>query len=176
MKITDHFPMPDQGTVAVGIIAAGSVAVGDTLSVHTADGPLRVTVGAIESDGQSRPGAGVGETVNLLLCGESLEQIAGRSSRARRRPSPCREPTGAGACRPKCEGKMVEGFIGDHTHHNLLVARWMAGRRRPASSGRSIRRAWRRGGGDVPLRRLRLPRILRRGACSKSREQDARRT
>src|SRR5262245_48449461 len=35
LKITDFFPMPDQGTVVVGIIAAGSVAVEDTLTVHT---------------------------------------------------------------------------------------------------------------------------------------------
>jgi hypothetical protein len=133
MKITDLFPMPDQGTVVVGIVADGSVAVGDALSVHTADGPVSVTVGAIESDGQSRPGADVDETVNLLLRGESLEQIrrgqilTGATTAA----APTAKPPEPQRVCPKCEGNMVEGFVGDHSHGNLLVARWMAGKPRP---------------------------------------------
>lgn len=130
MKITDYFQMPDQGTGVVGIVAAGGVAIGDTLLVQTNDGPLRVTVSAIESDGESRPEAVVGETVNLLLRGEGLDKIqrgqllTGASAEPPKKPEPER------AC-PKCGGKMVEGFIGDHAHGNLLVARWMAGKPQP---------------------------------------------
>src|SRR5262245_10617862 len=130
MKITDHFPIPGQGTVVVGIVAAGNVAVDDTLSVHTADGPLAVTVGAIELDNQSRPSAGVGETVGILLRGDSLDRIergqmlSGEATAVPKPPEPERVCT-------KCGGQMVEGFIADHAHGNLLVARWLAGKPQP---------------------------------------------
>ena len=75
MVVEDVFTITGRGTVATGRVEAGSVNVGDVVSVTTGTRVLRSKVGGLEAFRKRLTTAGPGDNIGLILDGVGRDDV-----------------------------------------------------------------------------------------------------
>jgi elongation factor Tu len=75
LVVEDVFFITGRGTVVTGKIEAGSISVGDALSIQTGTGTLASTVGGLEVFRKTLTTAHVGENVGVILEGIARDGV-----------------------------------------------------------------------------------------------------
>lgn len=75
LTVADVFAISGVGTVAAGVIEAGSIKVGDQVWLHGGDKAIKTGVSFIQSGGKGAKTAGVGDAVGLVLRGVPVDRV-----------------------------------------------------------------------------------------------------
>lgn len=75
LVVEDVFTITGRGTVVTGRVEAGSISVGDTVSVHTDSAVITSRVGGVEAFRKQLTTAHAGENIGLILEGVSRADV-----------------------------------------------------------------------------------------------------